>query len=526
VGSAAPIPADEQARLDALRALNVLDTPAEERFDRITRVAAHLFGAPMAMVSLVDADRHFLKACVGLDRATIPRDIGFCSHAILTDEPLVVEDTHADERFVDNPLVTGPPHLRFYVGEPLRAPGGARVGTLCVLDHEPRRVTRAELDALRDLARWVESELANIELGAALAAQREGDELVEGILRATVEGIIGMDREGCIVFANPAAVRMLGWSEDELIGHVAHDLFHHSHADGSPFRWEECPTRRAVTHAETVHLEDVFWRRDGTSFPCESLTAPLRRDGEVIGAVSSFLDVSQRREVERMKDEFASVVGHELRTPLTSIRASLGLLAGGVLGELPGDAAQVVETAVENTERLVRLINDTLDLERIEAGVAPLNLRPQMAADLIRDAAAVVAPMAVEAGVEVVSAPGGGETVLADRDRVVQALTNLIGNAVKFSPRGETVTVGAERDRYEVVFSVTDRGRGVPVDQQQAIFERFVQVDASDARDRGGTGLGLAIARRIVEIHGGRIWVSSTPGEGATFGLTLQAVAA
>jgi PAS domain S-box-containing protein len=338
-----------------------------------------------------------------------------------------------------------------------------------------------------------------------------------------VEGIIGLDRDGMVLFANPSATRLLGWSEDELIGRLGHDVFHHSYPDGTPFPWTDCPIRWTALEGEVAHLEDVFWRRDGTSFPCEALSAPLRRDGELTGAVLSFVNVSERRKVDRLKDEFASVVGHELRTPLTSIRASLGLLAGGVLGELPAEAASVLELAVDNTDRLVRLINEILDLERLESGAPAFEMSPHPAAEIVAAAVAVVEPIAAqgEIGIEV---EVGDDVVRADRDRVVQTLVNLLGNAVKFSPRGATVTVRAVRQGTQLAVQVSDRGRGVPSEQQDAIFDRFVQVDASDARDRGGTGLGLAIARRIVEGHGGRIGVTSNAGEGATFSFTLPAV--
>jgi PAS domain S-box-containing protein len=524
VPSAPARPPDERERLEALRELRVLDTPPEERFDRIARLAARVFGAPIAMVSLVDAERQWMKACVGFSGSEMPRETGVCGHTILGDGPLVVTDLGADPRFAGNPLVTGGPGLRFYAGEPLSAPSGHKVGTLCVLGREPRDADATELGLLSDLARLAEAELANVELARALAAQSENEELLRTILVGTVEGIVGLDRDGRIFFVNKAAERMLGWSQEQMVGEQAHGLYHHSHADGSPFPWLECPIRRAITHAEVVHLDDVFWRRDGASFPCESLTAPLRRDGEVIGAVSSFINVSERREVDRMKDEFASVVGHELRTPLTSIRASLGLLGGGVLGELGPDAAGLLDTAVANADRLERLIDDILDLERLEAGVAPLEPSPQSVGELIRDATAVIAAMAAMAGVNIHAEAASGE-VLADRDRIVQALTNLLGNAIKFSPRGGNVTLSARRDGDEVVLCVADEGRGIPPERHAAIFERFEQVDASDARARGGTGLGLTIARRIVEAHGGRIWVTSAPGEGSQFAFTLPAVA-
>jgi PAS domain S-box-containing protein len=515
------IPADEAQRLEALRDLGILDTAPEERFDRITVLATRLFDAPIAIVSLIDSEREWIKSCVGLPAVEIPRTASFCSHTILSKGALVVPDAAGDERFADNPLVVGPPHIRFYAGQPIRAPSGHNIGTLCVGDREPREFTGDQLADLRTLAGAVESELRAVELGRALTANRESEELVRALLRATVEGVLGLDLEGRITFANPAAGQLLGWNPDEMIGRIGHEVFHHSHADGSPYPRSECPTLRVLSHGEVVHLDDVFWRRDGSSFPAESLTAPLVYDGRISGAVSTFRDVRERREVDRLKDEFASVVGHELRTPLTSIRASLGLLGGGTHGPLPEDAKTLVDTALANTDRLVRLINEILDLERLSAGVTRLDLRTIEVAELLRAATAVVDATAAVADVTLVVRPSQAR-VVADADRAVEALTNLLSNAIKFSAPGQEVELATSVTGHEVVVSVTDHGRGIPEELHATIFERFAQVDASDVRDRGGTGLGLSIARGIVENHGGRIWVESDPGHGARFAFTLR----
>jgi signal transduction histidine kinase len=228
------------------------------------------------------------------------------------------------------------------------------------------------------------------------------------------------------------------------------------------------------------------------------------------------------RESERAKDELLAVVGHELRTPLTSIRGSLGLLEDGVLGELPPEAANMVAVAVLNTDRLVRLINDILDIERMAAGRLAFEPAAVEAAELVSQSMRVLQATADAAGV----ALRGDATrvaVLADGDRIVQALVNLLGNAVKFSTRGGVVTVAVEQVREGALFSVRDTGRGIPADRLEGIFERFRQVDASDAREKGGTGLGLPIARGIVDQHGGRMWVESREGEGSTFRFTLPA---
>jgi signal transduction histidine kinase len=230
---------------------------------------------------------------------------------------------------------------------------------------------------------------------------------------------------------------------------------------------------------------------------------------------------AELRASERVKDEFISVVGHELRTPLTSIRGSLGLLQAGLLGDLPTEAGAMVDLAVTNTDRLVRLINDVLDIERMDAGRMELQLAPVKASELVRQAAQIVQMSATQAKVTLEVDVEEGLTVTVDPDRVIQVLVNLLGNAVKFSDRWAVVTVAARSEPGEALFSIEDAGRGIPFELQEAIFERFRQVDASDARDKGGSGLGLPIARGIVEHHGGRMWVRSTPGEGSTFSFTL-----
>jgi signal transduction histidine kinase len=229
---------------------------------------------------------------------------------------------------------------------------------------------------------------------------------------------------------------------------------------------------------------------------------------------------AELRKSQRVKDEFVSVVGHELRTPLTSIRGSLGLLEGGLLGELPEEAMSMVALAVANTDRLVRLVNDILDIERMDAGHLPLERTPVRVGELVRQSAQALQGSAEDAGVQLRTEIEELE-VCADADRIVQTLVNLLGNAIKFSPRDSTVTVAVGPGEECARFSVTDQGRGIPADQLDSIFERFNQVDASDARQKGGSGLGLAIARGIVESHGGHLWAESVPGKGSSFCFTL-----
>ncbi len=240
---------------------------------------------------------------------------------------------------------------------------------------------------------------------------------------------------------------------------------------------------------------------------CRTLQAELDRISRE--AAQSKTDLRQRAELDNVKDEFISTVSHELRTPLTSIRGALGLLSAGLMGKVDERAANLLRIASTNTDRLVRLINDILDLERMDSGNAPIRLRPCSLRELVLQSLDTMSAMAHEAGVHLEAASGAqGGTVLfeADPDRLQQVLTNLLSNAIKFSPAGSTVRVETSTNLHDLTVRVEDHGRGVPADKLESIFGRFNQVEVSDSRQKGGTGLGLAICRSIVHQHGGEIW--------------------
>lgn len=372
----------------------------------------------------------------------------------------------------------------------------------------------------------IQSAVGRARRGAESARRRAECLLSENqsILNCAGEGILGIDMEGRMTFVNPAASSLTGYPADELVGQSKREMLHHSDLDGKPYPVHESPVSVSLREGTVQRAEDeVYWRRDGSSFAVEYTITPITEDGRVRGAVVVFKDVTERREVERAKEEFTSIVSHELRTPLTSIRGSLGLLESGVLGPLPKKGQRLVEVAVQNTDRLVRLINDILDIERIESGRIDLHREPCDAADLIERAVDSIGQLAAAARVSLI-AEGEPVALFADPDRVIQTLTNLISNAIKFSSPGACVRVCSAARDGEVLFEVADEGRGIPAANLESIFERFQQVDASASREMGGTGLGLAICRTIVEHHGGRIWVDSTLGTGSTFSFELPAM--
>lgn len=329
-------------------------------------------------------------------------------------------------------------------------------------------------------------------------------------------GLIMMDKQGMIESINPSCERMFGYPSKAIVGRHFLHLFKDSqfispHNPDNVRDFMETVSRKAFNR---VGEFDAL-RRNGEDFPIElSLTELETKEGPCI--LANILDVSERREVERLKKEFVSTVSHELRTPLTSIRGSLTLLAVGALGNLPEQAKKAVNIAERNTIRLITLINDILDIEKLESGKLDMVFDTLTMSSVLERSDSAIRSFAEQASVKL-EILKSNHSVFADGDRLVQVLVNLISNAVKFSPKGSTITVSVEEVANWIEVKVIDRGRGIPEKYKGLLFHRFQQVEASDARKKGGTGLGLAICKGIVEAHGGVIGVESEEGKGSIF---------
>jgi PAS domain S-box-containing protein len=634
---------DERGDADRVRAvhqLGLLDTPDEERFDRITRLAARLLGTEVALVNLVDADRQFTKSRRGIDLLSIPRSESVCTNVVAQDDVLVVRDLSLDARFAQLPVVAQD-GMRFYAGAPLHDLDGQPVGALCVLSRTPRELDDEQRDVLVALAGWAQAELnagtaaraaeaahlsesrmralldgapgavllldedtvvqwANAQAASMfgrvdqqlpgstlrelvpdldlddlrgrdrrqsevlaasgrrlLQAGRRGDgtaftvelfvsrllgspqryavfardldaerderreltqlrERTEVIFDALAEGVVVVEADGVVAFANFAAAHLLERRRSDLVGRRWHDLVHARCAQPS------CDLDALLLHVGQ-RLSPVELHREGA--PALPVELSVRLAGGGAGGpalVVTLVDLSERLAVDRMKTDFVSSVSHELRTPLTSIRGSLGLLVAGAVEPASEQGRRMLEIAAASSERLVRLVNDILDLERLRSHGVELELGVHRVVALMHAAVQSVSGAATQAGVRIDVADTDA-CVLADADRAVQILVNLLGNAIKFSPEGQTVGLWAERVDGVVRISVRDHGRGIPPEQLERIFERFSQVDASDRRAQSGTGLGLAIARTLAEQHGGRLTAQSVEGRGSTFVLELAA---
>ncbi|MFZ5824883.1 MAG: response regulator [Bacillota bacterium] len=345
---------------------------------------------------------------------------------------------------------------------------------------------------------------------------------LRSILESVGEAIIMVDNLGLCVVANHQVGSVLGLPAEQIIGKSIHELRSISarvFRMGGALQWQPGPSGGPPIEIETAIVET----REEKGRVFHEFAAPVQDDaGRVIGRIYVYRDITKETEVDRMKSEFIATVSHELRTPMTSIKGSLGLVLGGVVGELPAEVKDLLSIAQNNTDRLIRLINDILDISRIEAGKMEIKRAPLPTAEAIHRAVQEMDGFARQRDITVITEiPEKVPRVLADADRLQQVLVNLISNAVKFSPPATEVTVRVSVESNHVLFQVTDRGPGIPPDQQAAIFEKFHRVDNAASRKTGGTGLGLAICKAIIDEHNGQIWVESEVGEGSTFSFTL-----
>mgnify|MGYP003387167932 CR=1 FL=1 len=397
----ADLPSDEDIRLNKLYELDILDTIEEQAYDDLTKLAAEICQTPIALVSLVDKERQWFKSHHGLDARETPREVAFCSHAILDDKVFIIEDSSKDERFFDNPLATGAPHVTFYAGAPLIMSDQRKLGTLCVISDKPKKLSASQKEALSALARQV------------------------------------------------------------------------------------------VTQLE------------------------LR------------LKIKELKQLDHAKDEFISMASHELRTPLTSIYGSLSLLLNDSKNPLSAKQNSLITIAYRNSERLLSLVNDILELSKIESGLLKFDNATLNPAELLNKAFELNQAYCIKCNTKLnVSCADECQelTVFADEQRLLQVLSNFISNAAKFTFDGDTVDLHLKKEGNYAVIEVVDHGPGITIEQQKLVFLKFKQLDTPVNNKLPGTGLGLNISKNIIELQNGIIGFESMPNTKTTFYFKLPLV--
>lgn len=555
----APLPPNEAERLAALNRYRILDTAPEAEFDDFTELAAHICEAPIALISLIDSDRQWFKSRVGMDVPQTPRDIAFCSHSIQGTGLFEVGDALEDERFLDNPLVTGGPGIRFYAGMPLVTDQGHSIGTLCVIDTAPRELAPAQKKALAALGRQV---MRQMELRLLVARERDLNltlarqaRFQKVLLDSTVAAVISVTERGMVTSFNPAAEGLLGYSADEVIDRQAVSVFHveaelqaRALELGAELGSDLSPLESLLARARMGTPEAREWHyrhKSGKLVPVlVSVAALSDDDGAVSGFVVLAWDITERRqarerivrlnadlerrvsartaELERTTDDLQMLshsLAHDLRQPLISMSGYTALLKQEVASERGQHYLQRVAAGIAQ-------INLRSDALLYFANLARLPLKRQLV-DLRRitlahlQALQAAAPQRQVQTLVQEELQASGDPALLD-----ELMRELLDNAWRFtaSQPVATLEVGSSTGANgEQVYHVRDNGAGFDMRYAGSLFDPFQQLAAGDDV---GHGLGLARVKRIVMKHGGRVWAQSALAQGASFFFTLAAEAA
>jgi PAS domain S-box-containing protein len=383
--------------------------------------------------------------------------------------------------------------------------------SLIAPEFDDRHVVESVLISARDITKIKERE----------AQIQEADRRWRYLLDNVKLVVVGLNLRGEVDYVNAYCLQLTGYRADEVSGKPWFETF-------LPLSQQQAVRevfQELIEQEFHPYYQNPIVTKAGEERMIAWNNTQLRNfQGEVTGSMSIGEDITERFALERMKAEFISVVSHELRTPITAIQGALNLLSEGIVPVDSSRGHEVLNIAAGGADRLVNIVNDILDLERLESGRMTLMIVPCQAAGLMVQASKLMKVLAdrTEVTLRITPQPLG---LMGDGDRLIQVMTNLLSNAIKFSPKGSTIWFGVEQDSVREIlqFWVQDEGRGIPPEQLERIFERFHQVNASDARQKGGTGLGLPICRSIIQQHGGTIWAESVLGQGSRFCFTVPA---
>lgn len=579
------IPDNENDRLQALRNLNILDTAPEKEFDRITRLAQKIFNTPIALVSLVDKNRQWFKSSQGLDTRETLRDISFCGHAILDDDVLVIPDALQDERFSDNPLVAENPNIRFYAGAPIKSSEGYNIGTLCVIDTNPRDMTSEDIENLQELSGCVER-LLRCDTASNTNLLNKSKQLNDAIVRVQAEFIERIDRrdafnvllesilditeseygfigeilhtEDNAPYLKTYAITNIAWNDETRAFYKAqapqgmefynlNSLFGHAMANqsivisndpendirkcGIPDGHPDLNAFLGIPvfyHDEMIAMMGIANREGGYSEELVEFLKPLTVTmGQLVSAmrVRALQRQSEQEAIEardeadkanQAKSMFLSSMSHELRTPLNAILGFAQIL------QLDSDLNEVQASNIDEIYRagkhLLSLINEVLDLTRIESGNLELSLQAVDILPVVKESLNLLSVLADKNNITIESNITDSVFIMADKTRLKQALLNLCSNAIKYNRPSGSVTIACELADEMATIKVIDTGTGIEQKRLPEIFQPFNRLDA-DQSNVEGTGIGLPLTKQLVELMNGEIDVTSEHGQGSTFSI-------
>ncbi|MGB3492101.1 MAG: ATP-binding protein [Elainellaceae cyanobacterium] len=544
----APSPSDENQRLQKLQCYNVLDTNPEPAYDDLTQLASLICQAPIALISLIDKDRQWFKSVIGLHAQETHRDLAFCAHAILSETTLVIPDATLDPRFADNDLVTGEPHIRFYAGAPLITPDGFILGTLCVIDSQPRTLSQQQIVALEALARQVVNQL-ELRLNVSRLSQEidernvaEAKLLKIQYALSEAQAIAQLGNWALIlnshrVNVSPETLKIYGL--ESTTTQISLDDF------TAPIHPEDLDLftqgLEQATSGSDCSIEMRLLRSDGMTRYVACRGKPVFDDaGVMTQVVGTVQDITSYKTVElalqqakakadaasQAKTEFLANMSHELRTPLNAIIGFAQLLDREP--DVPMQCRDYISTILNSGNHLLSLINNVLDLSKIEAQHMMLANSTVNLTELLEAIYTMLKQEAIAKGLELemVFDSALPRYVYTDSQKLRQILLNLLGNGIKFTNEGSVqltatwVPVSDRQPTPALQLQIEDTGVGIKPDDQHRIFEAFEQTESS-RNASNSTGLGLTLSAHFIQLMKGHLSLESQIDQGTTFWVTL-----
>ncbi|MBD2176310.1 PAS domain S-box protein [Pseudanabaena sp. FACHB-1998] len=558
------IPTNENERLAALDRYKIVDTLPEKEYDDLTQIAADICDTEIALISLVDRDRQWFKSRFGIDVSETSRDISFCGHVVALESILIVPDATKDERFANNPLVQDDPKIRFYAGVPLITPDNYILGTLCVIDYQPKNLNSKQIQQLQVLGSLVISQLElRLKEFTAKEMQKQLFEIAmfqKAILDSANFSIISTDLEGIIKSFNTGAEALLGYTEAEILGktpasfHDFNEISERAALLSTALQQNiEAGFEVFIAKAKLGEVFEEEWtyiHKNGNRIPVLlSITAICSPQDGITGYLGIAKDITAQKIAEAelqasneklalsnielmrassLKDEFLSVMSHELRTPLNAILGLTEAFQDHAFGLTNQKQLTALNTIATSGKHLLGMIEDILNITNIAAGRFALNLSPSSIDQICQTSLSLIQQSALQKKIKVVyKIQPNLPYVEIDCNHIQQVLIKLLSNAVKFTPTGGSIELQVDThcDRQDsdcwLRLAVMDTGIGIAEEHISILFEPFTQLDSKINRQYNGSGIGLTFVKKIIELHGGRVGVISEIDKGSCFTIEL-----
>lgn len=544
-----PIPDNEILRLESLHKYNVLDTMPEPAFDDIVKLAAQICDVPISLVSLIDEDRQWFKAKVGLAAEQTPRDVAFCAHAIMKSGFFVIQDALLDERFATNPLVTSDPNIRFYAGCVLGTPEGYNIGTLCIIDRKPRELNTSQYEALQALSRQVIAQLElrkySNTLKEALENLKKSEAKNRAFLSALPDSMYLISSDGHVLALKARKENELAVFGSEIVSKTLEQIlpkelaiktkqlveqaieneevqvYEYEYNVLNKIRHYESRVVKSGEDEALAIIRDITDRKEAENLRAEFAAETIKQKERLEEANLKL------KELDRVKAEFTAMLVHDLKTPLTVVSGTLQILEMGDVFSKE-EVADMITTANTSLVKMLDLINDMLEVFRSEDQEIKLRVEEISPTSFLKEhveetqMAAYSSQISVESNID-----KDLPKLVVDRKQFGRALSNLLSNAIKFTPTGGKITIEAHLEKGKgveagltwLLISITDTGQGIEAQELPYIFDPYRQAISKKAYL--GVGLGLAIVKRIIAAHGGSISVQSQVGIGTCFTISL-----